>query len=108
MTISYMRDLFDCEVELSDHRLGISVSVASVAMGKISYGSTEAEKKFMAFRRSLYIIQDLKAGDLLTRENLKPIRPGHGLQPKYYDIMLGKKVSKNVKKGTPVNWDLLA
>jgi pseudaminic acid synthase len=150
MTIPHMRDLFDCEVGLSDHTLGIGVSVAGVAMGatviekhftlsrgdggvdaafslepyemkalvdetkrawqamgKIFYGSTEAEKKSMIFRRSLYITQDLKAGDLLTRENLRSVRPGHGLKPKYYDKMLGKKVSKNVKKGTPVNWDLV-
>ena len=151
MTIPHMRELFECEVGLSDHTLGIGVSVASVAigatvidkhftlrredggvdaafslephemktlinetrrawqaMGKISYGATESEKKSMVFRRSLYITQDLKPCDLLTRENLRSVRPGHGLKPKYYDIMLGKKVSKNVKKGTPVNWDLLA
>ena len=77
------------------------------AMGKIKYGPTEAEKKFMGFRRSLYIIRDMKDGDVLTKENLRSIRPGHGLVPRYYEVLLGKKVVRNVKRGTPVNWDLI-
>ena len=151
LTIPHLRDLFDTEVGLSDHTLGIGVSVASVALGatviekhftlsrgdggvdsafsmepeemqqlvieterawtslgKISYGITEAEKKSLMFRRSLYISQDIKAGEVLTPENLKAIRPGLGLAPKYYDILRGKTIKQDVKKGCPMSWEILA
>lgn len=150
LTIPHLRDLFNVEVGLSDHTMGIGVAVASVAlgatfiekhftlrradggvdsafsmeveemqqlvieskrawqaMGSIKYGATEAEKESVNFRRSLYIFQDMKAGDILTPENLKAVRPGLGLPPKYYDILLGKSVKQDVKTGTPINWDLV-
>jgi N-acetylneuraminate synthase len=150
LTIPHMRKLFGCEVGLSDHTMGIGVSVASIAlgatviekhftlnradggidstfsmepvemaqlvseterawqaMGQINYGTTEAEKNSTIFRRSLYVVQDLKAGDELTIENLKAIRPGKGLAPKYLEILLGKKVKKEIKRGTALSWDLL-
>ena len=145
-----MRDLFGCEVGLSDHTLGIGAAVASVAlgatviekhftlsrayggvdaafslepdemrslveeskrawqaMGEIKYGPTKAEGKSRLLRRSLYITQDLKAGSALTKENLRSIRPGHGLSTRYYDILLGKMVNTDVKKGTPVSWEMI-
>lgn len=77
------------------------------ALGKINYGPTEKEKASMKFRRSLYISKDMKAGDVFTRENIRIVRPGFGLPPKYYDIILGKKVKKDVTKGEPLSWDLL-
>jgi N-acetylneuraminate synthase len=77
------------------------------ALGKVSYGPTEAEKKSLVFRRSLYITQDLKAGDVLTSDNLRAIRPGHGLPPKYYDLLLGKQVNQDLEKGTPLSWDMV-
>ncbi|MFO8163732.1 MAG: N-acetylneuraminate synthase family protein [Desulfatiglandales bacterium] len=77
------------------------------ALGQISYGPTEAEKKSMIFRRSLYITQDMKAGDVLTKENIRSIRPGHGLPPKYLDVVLGMPVKEAVKKGTALKWDLI-
>ncbi|MDJ0795541.1 MAG: pseudaminic acid synthase [Calothrix sp. MO_167.B12] len=150
LTIPHMRDLFNVQVGLSDHTMGIGVAVASVALGatviekhftlcradggvdaafsmepaemeqlvieterawqglgNISYGATEAEKGSLVFRRSLYVAQDMKAGDIFTPENLRAIRPGLGLPPKYYQGLLGKKVTKNLKKGTPVEWDIL-
>lgn len=150
LTIPHLKNLFDVQVGLSDHTMGIGVSVASVALGatfiekhftlsradggvdaafsmqpeemkqlvteterawqslgKISYGVTEAEKKSLIYRRSLYIAQDLNKGDILTTENLRRIRPGGGLAPKYYDILLGKKVNQTLKKGTPLTWELL-
>lgn len=150
LTIPHLRELFGCEVGLSDHSMGVGVSVASVALGatvvekhftlnradggvdstfsmepaemaqlvveterawqalgKVSYGPTEAEKKSIQFRRSLYIVQDLKAGDVLTRENVRAIRPGLGLPTKFYDVLLGKKIVRDVKKGMPVKWELL-
>ncbi|MBI5140156.1 MAG: pseudaminic acid synthase [Candidatus Vogelbacteria bacterium] len=77
------------------------------SLGKISYGPTEQEKASLVFRRSLYVVQDMKAGDTFTRDNLRPIRPGFGLPPKYFDELLGKKVKTNVKKGAPITWELI-
>lgn len=150
VTIPHMRELFGCEVGLSDHTLGIGAAVAAVAhgatviekhftlrradggvdsafsleleelhalvveterawqsLGKVTYGPDAVEKKSLIFRRSLYIAQDLKAGDVLTRENLRCVRPGLGLAPKYYELLLGKRVNQDVAKGTPMNWDLV-
>lgn len=149
LTIPHMRDLFDCEVGLSDHTLGIGVSVASIALGatviekhftlrrtdggvdssfsmephemtqlveeakqawqalgKIRYGATPAEQNSLQYRRSLYIVQDLKAGDRLTRDNVRAIRPGLGLPTKYLTQVLGMTVAKDVKRGTALGWDL--
>lgn len=77
------------------------------ALGQVSYGATGMEIKSMKFRHSLYITKDLKAGDILSKENLRSIRPGYGLAPKYYETLLGKAITKDVKKGTPTSWDLL-
>lgn len=149
-TIPHMRELFNCEVGLSDHTRGIGTAVAAVALGarviekhftlrrsdggvdsafslepeelaqlvtetqrawqalgKISYGPTRAEEKSVLRRRSIYVVEDLKAGQVLTKANLRCIRPGYGLAPKYYDILLGKPVAGDVKKGTPMRWELL-
>ncbi|ELS34323.1 MULTISPECIES: pseudaminic acid synthase [Pseudanabaena] len=89
-------------------QLVIETERAWLSLGKISYGVTEAEKKSSMFRRSLYITQDIKKGDILTSKNLKAIRPGLGLTPKYYDVLLGKIVNQDIKKGTPVSWEILA
>jgi pseudaminic acid synthase len=150
LTIPHMRKLFNCEVGLSDHTMGIGASVAAVAhgatviekhftlrradggvdsafsmepeemkslvmeterawqsLGKVTYGPTEAEKYSLAFRRSLYIADDMKKSDILTEKNMQIVRPGLGLPPKYYDILLGRKVNKDVKKGTAVKWELI-
>ena len=151
LTIPHLQTLFNCEVGLSDHTMGVGVSVASVAlgasviekhftlsradggvdsafsmepkemseliieserawraMGVVSYGPTEAEQKSLQYRRTLYIVEDVKAGDVLTDKNLRAIRPGLGLGPKYYEIFIGKRISKDVKRGTPLTWDLLS
>ncbi|MFC3886643.1 pseudaminic acid synthase [Bacillus songklensis] len=150
LTIPHMRELFNCQVGLSDHTMGIGTAVASIALGasviekhftllradggvdsafsmeplemkslvketerawqslgKVTYGPTKNERASLKHRRSLYIAKDMKAGDILTKENLRAIRPGCGLSPKYYDVLLGKQVQQNVKKGTPVSWDLI-
>jgi N-acetylneuraminate synthase len=147
LTIPHLRELFGCEVGLSDHTMGVGVSVASVALGatvvekhftlnradggvdssfsmepaemtqlvleterawqalgQVSYGATAAEKKSTQFRRSLYVVQDLKAGDVLTCENLRAIRPGLGLPPKYLERVMGKTVKQDVKRGTALAW----
>ncbi|MBI5485464.1 MAG: pseudaminic acid synthase [Deltaproteobacteria bacterium] len=149
-TIPHMRELFGCEVGLSDHTMGIGVAVAAVALGAtviekhftlsradggvesafslepselkalvtesqrahqslgaVSYGPTEREKASLQFRRSLYVAQDMQAGELFTLENLRVVRPGLGLAPKYLDLFLGKRISRDARKGTPINWNLI-
>ncbi len=150
LTIPHLRELFDCEVGLSDHTMGVGVSVASVALGAtviekhftlaradggvdstfsmepaemaqlvtetgrawqalggVSYGPTAAEAKSLQFRRSLYVVQDLKAGEALTLQNTRAIRPGLGLPPKYLESLLGRVVRQDVRRGTAIAWDLL-
>ncbi|WP_411822947.1 pseudaminic acid synthase [Leptospira sp. 'Mane'] len=151
LTIPHMRELFGCEIGLSDHTMGIGVSVASVALGatviekhftlrradggvdstfsmepdemkslvieteraweslgKIRYGATESEKASMVFRRSLYVVEDVREGEILTKENVRSIRPGYGLAPKYIDVVIGKKVNRDIKRGTALQWDILS
>ena len=149
-TIPHLRELFGCEVGLSDHTMGVGVAVASVALGatviekhftlnradggvdstfsleppemarlveetgrawqalgQVSYGAQEAERKSLQFRRSLYVVTDVKAGELLTRENVRAIRPGCGLPPKHLELVLGRKVNRDVRRGTPLQWEIL-
>ncbi|MEK3879234.1 pseudaminic acid synthase [Paenibacillus sp. FSL M7-0420] len=77
------------------------------ALGGVSIGPTPEEEKSLQFRRSVYTSKDIKAGDLLTADNLKVIRPGYGLAPKYYDLLLGKRLRTDLPAGTPLSWDLL-
>lgn len=149
-TIPHMKELFGTEVGLSDHTMGVGVSVAAVTLGAtliekhfttsradggvdaafsmephelkmlveeterawqsighIQYGPTEAEKPSLEHRRTLYIGEDLKAGDVLTKENVRIIRPGLGLHPKHFELVLGKTIKYDVKKGTALSWELL-
>lgn len=78
------------------------------ALGKVTYGGTQAEEKSRAFRRTLYIARDMKAGDQLTRDNLRIVRPGFGLPPKYLEMALGRRINCDVPAGTPLSWSLLA
>ncbi|MBE1294803.1 pseudaminic acid synthase [Phycobacter azelaicus] len=87
--------------------LVVETERAAQAMGEIWFGGTESEQKGRKKRRSLYIGEDMKAGDQLTSRNLRRIRPGSGLAPRYYDVLLGRKVGRDVAKGTPMSWDLL-
>lgn len=149
-TLPHLRELFDCEVGISDHTLGLGTALAAVALGatviekhftlsraeggvdavfsmepeemgvlvkeserawqslgEISYGPTSAEKASVKHRRSLYITRDLTAGALLSSENVRAIRPGLGLPPKYYETVLGKQVNRDVKRGTPLSWEII-
>lgn len=149
-TIPHMGELFGLPVGLSDHTLGIGVSVAAVAqgagiiekhftlsrriktpdsffsiephelkelvenirtaeqsLGKVHYGLTDGEKRSRVFRRSLFVVKDIKKGERVTEENIKSIRPADGLKPKYLKRILGRKVGRNIKKGTPLKWDLI-
>ncbi len=147
-TIPHLRELFGCEVGLSDHTLGIGVGVASVALGAtviekhftldrseggvdsafsmepvemralveetdrawqalggVRYGPLPAEMASMQFRRSLYIAEDMKAGDRLTDRNLRVVRPGHGLAPKEFERVIGSRVNRDLERGTALTWD---
>jgi N-acetylneuraminate synthase len=149
-TIPHMRELFGCEIGLSDHTMGVGVSAAAVALGAsvvekhftlsraeggvdsgfslepaefaalvtecekawqargtVSYGPTAEEQASLAFRRSIYVVKDVKQGEALTSEHLRAIRPGLGLPPKYMDVLLGKRVNRDVARGTPMSWSLL-
>ena len=150
LTIPHLKEMFDCEVGLSDHTMGIGAAIAAIShgasvvekhftidrleggvdssfslephemslltveserawqsLGGVEYGPSKRETKSLAFRRSIYITQDLAAGEEFTLENLKRVRPGFGLAPKYYESLIGRCVKKDVKKGTPLTWDLV-
>jgi N-acetylneuraminate synthase len=77
------------------------------SLGGIAYGPTEAERNSLVFRRSLYVAEDMKAGDVFTSANLRVVRPGLGLHPRFYALLLGKRALREVRKGTPVAWDLI-
>lgn len=78
------------------------------SLGGVVYGGTSAEEGSRVFRRSLYVAQDMAEGEPFTETNLRSVRPGYGLAPKHFDVMLGKRVNRALKKGTPVSWDLIA
>jgi len=80
---------------------------AERSIGKISYERSERESKNLKFRRSIFVTKDIKEGELFTEENIRVIRPGYGLEPKYYEEILGKKASKDLEIGTPLKWDLI-
>jgi len=150
LTIPHLREMFGCEVGLSDHTAGSGAAVAAVALGatviekhftlaradggvdsafslepeemkaliveterarlalgSVSYGPGEAEKGSLIFRRSLYVVEDVKAGDPLTESSVRAIRPGLGLAPRHIDLVLGRRVQCDVKRGTPLSFDLL-
>ena len=150
-TIPHLRALFNCEVGLSDHTMGVGVAVAAVAhgatviekhftlsradggvdsafslepaelaalvveterawesLGNVTYGPTAAERSSLQFRRSIYVAEDLQKGDTFTSENLRIVRPGMGLHPRYYELLIGKHVTRGVLKGTPASWDLIS
>jgi len=146
-SIPHMREMFNTQIGLSDHSMGLGVAVASVvygatiiekhftlsraeggvdsdfsmekdemkqlveecnrahsALGKVNYGTaSNNEEKSKQFRRSIYIISDVKKGEILTEKNIKVIRPGLSLAPMYYADVLGKKVKKNLSRGNRVS-----
>lgn len=150
-TIPHMKQMYGCQVGLSDHTLGIGVAVASVALGatfiekhftldrseggvdaefslepqefknlteeslrawqglgEIKYGSSsDKEARFRTLRRSLYVIKDMKAGEVLEENDVKAIRPGLGLPTKYLETFLGKRLNQDVARGTPLSFDFI-
>jgi N-acetylneuraminate synthase len=78
------------------------------SLGIVYYGVNEQEAKSLVFRRSLFVVRDMKAGDIFTEENVRSIRPGYGLPPKHLAGVLGRAVTKNVSRGTPLTWGLVS
>jgi pseudaminic acid synthase len=148
LTIPHMRDLFDVHIGISDHTLGVGVSIAAVglgacviekhftlnrkdggvdaafsmephemrllveeslkawqALGHISYDITERERTSAMYRRSIYAVEDIQEGDEFSLKNLRIIRPGGGLPPKFFKTIIGMKAKRNIKRGTPLAWD---
>ncbi len=85
-----------------------AIRTAEKALGAVYYGASERESKSVAFRRSLFIVKDLKAGEMFTSENVRSIRPGYGLLPRYLKHVLGRHAVCNVERGTPLSWDIVA
>lgn len=77
------------------------------SLGSVTYGPTASEAKSRAFRRSLYVVRDIDAGEVLTQENIRAIRPGFGLSPKFLDQVLGRKAAVRIARGTALAWELL-
>ena len=78
------------------------------SLGKVNYELNEVEKSSIKFRRSIYAISDIKKGDLITASNIKRIRPGYGLSPKYFDELVDKTAKVDIARGTPISWDLIS
>lgn len=88
------------------NNLVIETKRAWKALGKINFGPTEAEKKSLKFRRSIYVAEDVPKGEIFTEKNLRIIRPGLGLHPRFYEQFLGRKTSRAIKKGEPLSWEM--
>jgi N-acetylneuraminate synthase len=78
------------------------------AVGKVQYGPVQAEIGFLRGRRSLYVVEDMKAGEVFTALNVRSIRPGFGLPPKHYESILGKRILRDAPKGTALAWDMIS
>jgi N-acetylneuraminate synthase len=85
-----------------------AVRTAEKALGRVTYDVTEKEKASRRFRRSLFVVQDVKAGDAFTDRNVRSIRPGHGLAPKCLPDVVGRKATRDIRCGTPLAWDIIA
>lgn len=84
-----------------------SVRIVEKTLGNIHYDGVNSESKSKKFRRSLFIVEDVKKGELLTKDNVKSIRPSNGLHTRFYEQILGKKARDNLEKGTPLSWDII-
>ena len=88
-------------------QLSKDIDLAFKSLGEASFKQKKSELPNMIFRRSIYVVKDLKKGAVLDKESVRRIRPGYGLAPKYYNEILGKKINKNIEKGTPLDWSLI-
>jgi pseudaminic acid synthase len=147
-TISAMREVFGCEVGLSDHTAGVGVAVAGVALGasvvekhlvrsredggvdagfsldaaefrllvtecrraweavgRVRFGPTDVERASLRYRRSIYVCSDVCAGETFTVENLRRVRPGEGLEPRFLELVLGRAAAVDLRAGSPLRWE---
>jgi N-acetylneuraminate synthase len=81
---------------------------AEAALGGVHYGVGEREAASRVFRRSLFVVADVKAGEVFTERNLRSIRPGYGLAPKHWNEVLGRRASRDITRGTPLEWGMVA
>ena len=84
-----------------------AVREAEAALGTVRYGPSEREKSSLAFRRSLFVVADVDAGEAFTEDNVRAIRPGDGLAPRHLAAVLGRRATARVERGTPLTWDLI-
>jgi pseudaminic acid synthase len=85
-----------------------AVRVAEKALGEIHFGLTDSERSSRVFRRSLFVVQDVRQGEAFSKENVRSIRPGHGLHTRHLAEIVGKRASCDIERGTPLHWDLVA
>lgn len=85
-----------------------AVRDAEKAIGKVSYELSDKVKANRKFARSLFVVKDIKTGEMITQENVRSIRPGYGLHPKYYSKVIGRKVKQDVGKGLPLSWEIIS
>lgn len=107
-TLSRAEGGVDAAFSLEPHELKLLVEETTrawQAMGEVRYGGSEKEQASLKFRRSIYVSEDIEAGAVLTPENIRVIRPGFGLQPKFIDTLIGLRVNKPLKKGTAMAWE---
>lgn len=150
LTIPHMRELFDCQIGLSDHTMGIGAGIAAVAlgarvlekhftlrradggvdssfslepeelknlvieseraflaMGKVNYILSEKEQKSLQYKRSLYVVEPMKTGEIFSEKNVRSIRPSNGLHTRYYEDILGKTATQDIEAGTALSWELV-
>lgn len=84
-----------------------AVRMAEKALGQVNYGPTDKEIASRVFRRSLFVVRDMKAGETFTAENVRSIRPGYGLHTRHLDEVLGSKASRDIARGTPLSWEFI-
>jgi pseudaminic acid synthase len=84
-----------------------AVGIAEKSLGSVHYGAREHESQSLIFRRSLFVVQDMKSGEIFTAANIRSIRPGHGLHPRYLENVIGRHAARDIKRGTPLTWELI-
>jgi N-acetylneuraminate synthase len=85
-----------------------AIRTVEKALGEVHYGATAREASSRAFRRSLFVVEDVEAGEEFTSENVRSIRPGHGLHPRNLAAVLGRRAVCAIRRGAPLTWDMVA
>ena len=84
-----------------------AVRTTEQALGQVNYGVSEQEARSRAFRRSLFVVENMKRGDIFGPDNVRSIRPGHGLHTRHLEEILGRRARRDIARGTPLAWDLI-